>query len=85
MPAPRGAGRPDREIEAILAVLRERCTTRRSDLGRAVGAKRWGPGRFGESLREAETQGRARRVTRRRGYEATSHEGDDGPAVPGAT
>jgi MFS family permease len=81
MPAPRPAHAPDREVEQILAVLRERGATRRGDLGRAVGAKQWGPGRFGESLRAAEQQGHARRVARRRGYEATPRDGD-GPVVP---
>jgi MFS family permease len=84
MPVPRPARAPDREVEQILTVLRERGgATRRADLGRAVGAKQWGPGRFGESLRAAEQQGHARRVARRRGYEATPRDGDgDDPTVP---
>ncbi|HLW96671.1 MAG TPA: MFS transporter [Solirubrobacteraceae bacterium] len=81
MPAPRPAHAPDREVEQILTVLRERGATRRGDLSRAVGAKQWGPGRFGESLRAAELQGQARRVVRRRGYEATPHD-RDAPDVP---
>ena len=61
----------EREVEQIVRTLRERGATRRADLGRAVGARQWGPGRFGESLRVAQQQGQARRVARSR-YEATT-------------
>ncbi len=84
MPVPRPASRPDREVVPIVLALRERGAIRRAVLGRAVGAKQWGPGRFTESLREAEQQGRARRVTRRRRYEATPGDGNDS-TVPRTT
>ena len=64
----------EREIEQIVRTLRERGATRRRDLRRAVGARQWGPGRFGESLRAAQQQGQAQRVARAR-YEATTPDG----------
>jgi MFS family permease len=68
----------EREVNEIVRTLRERGVTGRNELGRAVGARSWGPGRFGESLRAAQQQGQARRVARAR-YEATSHEGASRP------
>jgi hypothetical protein len=55
----------------VVMALRERGASGRGELGRAVGVRQWGPGRFGESLRVARAQGQARRVARAR-YEASS-------------
>ena len=63
----------EREVDQIVRTLRERGATGRGELGRALGARSWGPGRFGESLRAAQQQGQARRVARAR-YEATAHD-----------
>jgi hypothetical protein len=52
----------NREVDAIVATLRERGSTSRSDLARAVGGRYWGPGRFGAALRAAVQDGHARRV-----------------------
>ena len=71
----------EREVNEIVRTLRERGATGRTELGRAVGARSWGPGRFGESLRAAQQQGQARRVARAR-YEATSHDGAVATAWP---
>jgi MFS family permease len=75
LPAQRSGPAPDREVEveAIVRVLRERGATSRSALGRAVGAKQLGPGRFGGSLRVAQQQGEARRIARAR-YEVARHD-----------
>jgi MFS family permease len=54
----------DREIEIIGRALEERGAIRRDQLATAVGARYWGPGRFGNALREAVEEGRARRVSR---------------------
>jgi hypothetical protein len=56
-----------REVEAIERALsdRDRPADRR-ELARAVGARCWGPGRFGEALREAVESGRAKRAGRNR-------------------
>jgi hypothetical protein len=54
----------DREIDVIARALDERGATGREELARAVGARYWGPGRFGRALREAVEEGRARRVSR---------------------
>jgi hypothetical protein len=61
----------DREVEQIVRALRERGSSSRAELSRAVNARRWGPGRFGQSLRVAQEQGQARRVARAR-YEAAA-------------
>jgi hypothetical protein len=53
----------DDEIEAIARTLRDRGTLGRTDLGRAVGARGWGPGRLRRALREAVREGRATRVS----------------------
>jgi MFS family permease len=63
----------EREVDQIVRTLRERGPTGRGELGRALGARSWGPGRFGESLRAAQQQGQARRIARAR-YEATAHD-----------
>jgi hypothetical protein len=54
----------DREIEAIDRALREQGPADRDELARRVRARRWGPGRFGNALREAVEEGRAKRLSR---------------------
>ena len=88
-PRPTGAAY-DREVAQIIRALRERGTSSRSELGRAVGARRWRPGRFGDSLRIAQQHSQARRVARAR-YEAieaakrdeATAGGGDSPALSG--
>ncbi|WP_199430531.1 MFS transporter [Qaidamihabitans albus] len=53
------------EIEMIDHALREHGPTRRETLAEMVGARYWGPGRFGAALRAAVQDGRARRLSRR--------------------
>jgi MFS family permease len=53
-----------REIDAIAHALDENGPMRMPDLARAVGARRWGPGRFRDAVREALREGRAVRVSR---------------------
>jgi hypothetical protein len=87
-PQPTGAAY-DREVAQIIHALRQRGISSRSELGRAVGASRWGPGRFGSALRIAQQPGQARRVARAR-YEAVEAAkrdeatagGADSPALP---
>ncbi len=55
-----------REVEAIERILAERGPIERRELARAVGARFWGPGRFGAALREAIESGRAKRAGRNR-------------------
>jgi hypothetical protein len=55
-----------REIDRIARTLEENGPMERNELARAVGARFWGPGRFGAALREAVVTGRARRLDRRR-------------------
>jgi MFS family permease len=52
----------DSEVAVIEVALRERGSCNRSELRRRVGARYWGPGRFGDALREAVSQGRAKRL-----------------------
>ncbi len=54
----------DREIQTITRALQERGEMTREELGQAVGARFWGPGRFRGALREAVAEGSARRVSR---------------------
>jgi hypothetical protein len=55
----------DREIDAIAdAVAAEGRPLRLPELAARVGARRWGPGRFREALREAIAEGRVRRASR---------------------
>ncbi len=75
MPAQRPSPVQDREVAAIVRALQERETASRAELGRAVAARQWGPGRFGSSLRIAQQRGDARRVARAR-YEAARRDGD---------
>ncbi len=55
-----------REVEAIERILADRGPIERRELARAVGARFWGPGRFGAALREAIESGRAKRAGRNR-------------------
>jgi hypothetical protein len=50
----------DSEVAIIEAALREQGSCSRRELRRRVGARYWGPGRFGDALREAVSEGRAR-------------------------
>ncbi len=55
----------DREIDAIAHVLEEEDgPLRREEIARRVGARRWGPGRFGNALAEASAEGLVRRLSR---------------------
>ncbi len=54
----------EREVDAIARALDEHGATGRRDLARLVGARYWGPGRFGAALRDAVEEGRARRLSR---------------------
>ncbi|HET7044330.1 MAG TPA: MFS transporter, partial [Gaiellaceae bacterium] len=56
--------RLDREIDEIAGVLEENGALRRDELAQRVGARRWGPGRFGNALAEAQHEGRIRRLSR---------------------
>jgi hypothetical protein len=50
------------EVEIIGRALHERGSANRRELGRRVGARYWGPGRFSAALREAVVEGRAKRL-----------------------
>ena len=56
----------DREVEAIARALDEHGAVDRRELGRLVGARYWGPGRFSSALRQAVIEGRARQLARGR-------------------
>jgi hypothetical protein len=47
-----------RELDMLERALREQGELRRRDLGRLVGCRYWGPGRFGRALRAGVKQGR---------------------------
>ncbi len=66
VPPDDGAGMAalDREIAMVARALREHGETGRGELARLVGARYWGPGRFGAALAEAVAEGRARRMSR---------------------
>jgi MFS family permease len=53
------------EVRAIAEVLERQGPLNRSALAEAVGARRWGPGRFATALRTAVIQGRATRTAGR--------------------
>jgi MFS family permease len=55
-----------REVEAIGRAVDEGGPVSRDELFRAVGARRWGPGRFRRALAEAVAMGRVRRAGRGR-------------------
>ncbi len=61
-PAPTDDGWLDREVEIIVRALDEEGELHRRDLGRRVGARYWGPGRFRAALREAVGEGLVRRL-----------------------
>jgi MFS family permease len=52
----------DHEVAIIEAALQEHGSANRRELRRRVGARYWGPGRFGEALRQAVAEGRAKRL-----------------------
>ncbi len=54
----------DREIEVIARAIDEHGSTDRRELARLVGARYWGPGRFGEALAVAVEEGRIRALSR---------------------
>ena len=54
----------DREIGMLERALAEHGETPRRELGRLVGCRYWGPGRFGRALRAAVQQGRIRHPRR---------------------
>jgi MFS family permease len=56
----------DREIDAIAAAVEEAGPLSREEIGRRVGARRWGPGRFQNALASALDEGRIRRAGRSR-------------------
>lgn len=55
----------DREVDAIVRALSEHGTIERRELLRVVGARYWGPGRFGAALQTALDEGRIRKVSGR--------------------
>ena len=54
----------EREVETIERALEEHGEATRRELGRRVGARYWGPGRFRAALRQATREHRVRRVHR---------------------
>jgi hypothetical protein len=52
----------DSEVSTIENALREQGSAKRQELGRRVGARYWGPGRFREALDKAVAQGRAKHL-----------------------
>jgi hypothetical protein len=56
----------EREIEMLERAVADQGELRRRELGRLVGCKYWGPGRFGRALRAAVRRGRLGHP--RRGY-----------------
>jgi MFS family permease len=63
----------DREVASIVTVLESSGPQRREELGRLVGARYWGPGRFAQALRTAIAQGRVRRSGRSQ-FEPVTHQ-----------
>jgi hypothetical protein len=55
-----------REIDMLERAVKDKGELPRRELGRLVGCKYWGPGRFGRALRAAVRQGRLSRP--RRGF-----------------
>jgi MFS family permease len=72
----------DNEVEIIGRALGEHGQLSREDLARRVGARYWGPGRFRTALREALTEGVARRAGRNR-YVANREGGSAPPTTTG--
>jgi MFS family permease len=54
----------EREVDAIVAALEEAGTLSREELGRRVGARRWGPGRLQAAISAGIAEGRIRRAGR---------------------
>jgi MFS family permease len=54
----------DTEISIIENALREKGTANQRELSRRVGGRYWGPGRFNQALRQAVSEGRAKRLSR---------------------
>jgi MFS family permease len=54
----------DSEVSIIENALREKGAANHRELSRRVGGRYWGPGRFGEALRQAVAEGRAKRLSR---------------------
>jgi len=54
----------DSEVEIIAQALDEHGSANRRELGRRVGARYWGPGRFQAALRQAVANGKAKRLPR---------------------
>ena len=77
MPPPMASERAlDHEVDVIARALAEHGPTERRELARRIGARYWGPGRFGTALDTAVDEGRATRMTRR-----TYGPGDDDAAA----
>ena len=55
----------DQEIDVIARALNEHGPADRAELAQLVGARYWGPGRFGQALRAAVNEGRVQRLSRR--------------------
>ena len=56
--------RLDHEVEMIDRAVQDRGSVNRRELGRLVGARYWGPGRFHAALREAIAEGRVKALRR---------------------
>jgi hypothetical protein len=54
----------EREIDMLERAVREKGELPRRELGRLVGCRYWGPGRFGRALRAGVRQGRLARPRR---------------------
>jgi hypothetical protein len=54
----------DREIGMLERALAEHGDVRRSELAKLVGARYWGPGRYGRALRKGADEGRIRHISR---------------------
>jgi hypothetical protein len=74
----------DREIEMLQRALADQGEMGRADLARAVGAKYWGPGRFGQALRAAAARGAIGRTGFRRYGPPGGGPPRDAGATPGA-
>jgi hypothetical protein len=53
-----------RELDMLERAVRDKGVVSRGELGRLVGGKYWGPGRYGRALRVAVRQGRLARPRR---------------------
>lgn len=51
-----------KEVEMLERAVREQGVLSRRELGRLVGCRYWGPGRYGRALRTAVRDGRIRRM-----------------------